>query len=147
MTKEVLIKIKGLQFAGEEDADAVEVITSGTYYKKNGKHYVLYEEVNEDSRDVTKNVIKIGTNIMEVTRKGPASVHMMFEEGKQTVSYYYTPFGNLLIGIDAKSVSVEESENEIVARVKYGLDINYDHVAECNITVRVLSKEVRDFKL
>ena len=147
MTKDVLVKISGLQFAGEEDSDSIEVITSGTYYKKNNKHYVLYDEVMEGSTDVTKNVIKIGTDSMEVTRKGPATVHMMFEKDKKNVSYYYTPFGNLLIGIDAKEIQIEESELDINVKVKYGLEINYEHVADCHITVDVKSKEARDFKL
>jgi len=147
MTKDVLVKISGLQFAGEEDSDSIEVITSGTYYKKNDKHYVLYEEVMEGTTDVTKNVIKIGEDSMEVTRKGPANVHMVFEKDKKNVSYYYTPFGNLLIGIDAKSIQVEESEMDINVKVNYGLEINYEHVADCHITVDVKSKEARDFKL
>jgi len=147
MTKEVLVKISGLQFAGEEDSDSVEVITSGTYYKKNGKHYVLYEEVMEGTTDITKNVIKIGENSMEVTRKGSASVHMVFEKDKKNVSYYYTPFGNLLIGIDAKQIQIDETEMDINVKVNYGLEINYEHVADCHITVDVKSKEARDFKL
>lgn len=147
MTKDVLVKISGLQFAGEEDSDSVEVITSGTYYKKNGKHYVLYEEVMEDSTDVTKNVIKIGENYMEVTRKGPATAHMVFEKDKKNISYYYTPFGNLLIGIDAGEIQIQESEQDIHVKVKYGLEINYEHVADCHITVDVKSKEARNFKL
>jgi len=147
MTKDVLVKISGLQFAGEEDSDSVEVITSGTYYKKNGKHYVLYDEVMEGTTEITKNVIKIGSDSMEVTRKGPATVHMVFEKDKKTVSYYYTPFGNLLIGIDAKSIRIEESDLDINVKVNYGLEINYEYVADCHITVDVKSKEARDFKL
>ena len=147
MTKDVLVKISGLQFVGEEDNDSIEVITSGTYYKKNDKHYVLYEEVMEGTTDITKNVIKIGDNFMEVTRKGPASVHMVFEKDKKNVSYYYTPFGNLLIGIDAKQIQIDESEMDINVKVNYGLEINYEHVADCHITVDVKSKEARDFKL
>ena len=147
MTKDVLVKISGLQFMGEEDNDSVEVITAGTYYKKNNKHYVLYEEVMEGSTDRTKNIIKIGADSMEVTRKGPASVHMVFEKNKKNVSYYYTPFGNLLIGIDAKDIKVTESELDINVRVQYGLEINYEHVSDCHITVDVKSKEARDFKL
>lgn len=147
MTKDVLVKISGLQFAGEEDNDSIEVITSGTYYKKNNKHYVLYDEVMEGSTEVTKNVIKIGADSMEVTRKGPAAVHMVFEKDKKNVSYYYTPFGNLLIGIDAKTIQVDESELDINVKVNYGLEINYEHVADCHITVDVKSKEARDFKL
>lgn len=147
MTKDVLVKISGLQFAGEEDNDSIEVITAGTYYKKNNKHYVLYDEVMEGSTEITKNVIKIGTDSMEVTRKGPASVHMVFEKDKKNVSYYRTPFGNLLIGIDAKSIHVDESDLDINVKVNYGLEINYEHVAECHITVDVKSKEAKDFKL
>lgn len=37
MTKDVLISISGLQFAGGENSEPVEVITSGSYYKKNGQ--------------------------------------------------------------------------------------------------------------
>lgn len=147
MTKDVLVKISGLQFAGEEDNDSIEVITFGTYYKKNNKHYVLYDEVMEGTTEVTKNVIKIGTDSMEVTRKGPASVHMVFEKDKKNVSYYHTPFGNLLIGIDAKTIQMDESDLDINVRVNYGLEINYEHVADCHITVDVKSKDAKDFKL
>ena len=147
MTKDVLVKISGLQFAGEEDNDSIEVITSGTYYKKNNKHYVLYEEVMEGTTEITKNIIKIGEDSMEVTRKGPATVHMVFEKDKKNVSYYYTPFGNLLIGIDAREIQIDENELDINVKVNYGLEINYEHVADCHITVDVKSKDARDFKL
>ncbi len=147
MTKEVLVKISGLQFVGEEDGDTIEVITSGTYYKKNGKHYVLYDEVMEGTDEITKNVIKLWDDSMDVTRRGPSSVHMIFEKDKKNVSYYYTPFGNLLIGIDAKDIQMEETEHDINVKVNYGLEINYEHVADCNITVDIKSKEAKDFKL
>lgn len=147
MTKDVIVKISGLQFAGEEDNDSIEVVTFGTYYKKNNKHYVLYDEVMEGTTEITKNVIKISEDSMEVTRKGSASVHMVFEKDKKNVSYYHTPFGNLLIGIDAKRIQIEESDLDINVKVKYGLEINYEYVAECHITVDVKSKEARDFKL
>lgn len=147
MTKDVLVKISGLQFAGEENSDLVEVITSGSYYKKNGRHYVLYEEVMEGSTEITKNMIKIGADFMEVTRKGPATTHMVFEKDKKNVSYYYTPFGNLLIGIDAKEIQIEEREQDLNVRVKYGLDINYEYMADCHITVDVKAKEAGNFRL
>lgn len=146
MTKDVLVTISGLQFAAE-DNDSLELITSGTYYKKNGKHYILYDEVMEGFDGVTKNTIKVADNFMDITKKGVANVHMMFEKNKKNVTYYYTPFGSLLIGIDAKKVEVEESENEINVKVDYKLEMNYEHLADCNITMNIKSKEVRDFKL
>ena len=44
MTKDVLITIRGVHTMDEEDND-VEMIVRGDYYQKNGKHYVLYEEL------------------------------------------------------------------------------------------------------
>ena len=46
MTKDVLITIRGVHTVDEEDND-VEMIVRGDYYQKNGKHYVLYEELIE----------------------------------------------------------------------------------------------------
>ena len=46
------------------------MVTTGAYYLKNGKHYILYDELSEDN-EVTKNVLKIGPNSVELTRKGP----------------------------------------------------------------------------
>ena len=54
MTKDVLITISGIQMMDEEDSD-VEMIVRGDYYQKNGKHYILYEEVMEgfEGKDFT----------------------------------------------------------------------------------------------
>lgn len=143
----MLVKISGLQTMEGDSDDLPEVITCGTYYKKNGKHYVLYEEVTEGETEVTKNMIKIGADFMEVTKKGPAATHMMFEKDKKNVSYYHTPFGNLLIGVDAKNIQIRETDLDIHVKVAYGLEINYEHMADCNITVDVKSKEAKDFRL
>lgn len=146
MTKDVLVTISGLQFM-DEDSDSVELITSGSYYKRNGKHYVLYDEVQEGFEGVTKNTVKIAPDMMDITKKGVTNVHMMFEKNKKNVSYYYTPFGSLLVGIDAKNVDVTESEDNIDIKVKYNLEMNYEHLAECEITMNIRSKNTKDFKL
>ena len=48
MNEEVIISIKGLRVTEDTDED-VEVITPGKYYLKNGKHYLLYDEIDEES--------------------------------------------------------------------------------------------------
>lgn len=112
MTKDVLLSISGLQFAAkdEEDIEPVEMITAGDYYKKNGKHYILYDEVMEGFDGNTKNIIKLTEDSLDITKKGISNVHMVFEKNKKNVSYYNTPFGSLLIGIDAKSVDIAETD-------------------------------------
>ena len=149
MTKDVLLTISGLQFTaqGEEEAEPVEMITTGDYYKKNGKHYILYDEVMEGFEGSTRNVIKLTDDYLDITKKGVSNVHMIFEKNKKNVSYYYTPFGSILIGIDAKSVDINETEENIDVKVKYNLELNYEHLADCSITVNIKSKESKDFSL
>lgn len=149
MTKDVLLSITGLQFAAPEDeqAEAVEVITPGDYYKKNEKHYVVYDEVMEGFEGTTRNVIKVAQDSLDITKKGVANVHMVFEKNKKNVTYYYTPFGSILIGIDAKQVDVDETEENINVTVNYDLEVNYEFLANCSITMNIKAKNAGDFKL
>mgnify|MGYP001026389789 FL=1 len=144
MTKDVFISIKGLQFeqnAGIEDESPIEVITKGDYYKKNGKHYVVFEEMAEDGREKTRNLIKFAEKQFDLQRKGSVNVHMVFDENRKTQSYYGTPFGNILIGIDTENVSFTETEDRIRLSVDYSLDVNYEFLAECKIAVDISPRE------
>lgn len=147
MTKDVLVSISGLQFAEGVDNDSVEVITSGDYYKKNGKHYVVYDEVAEGTDELTKNIVKLGEDSLDITKRGVANVHIMFEKNRKNVTYYYTPFGSILLGIHATRIDVKETEEEITALVDYALEMNYEHVADCTVTIKITSKNAGDFRL
>ena len=141
MTKDVLICVSGLQFELEED-EALEAVSQGSYYFRNGKHYVTYEEFQEGSNQPTNVMLKLSDHKMEMMKKGETNVHMLFEEGKQHNAMYRVPFGNLLMGINTTSFKLVETENEINAEILYGLDINYDHVSDCQIKIRIVSREM-----
>ena len=140
MTKDVLISIKGLQFQPLADGEKIEVITGGNYYKKRNKHYLMYEEVGEDAGNVTKNLVKFDDKTFSLTKSGSANVNMVFEENKRNITNYITPFGSLVIGIDASNVDIKESDEEINIRINYALDINYEHFADCEILMDVRAK-------
>lgn len=149
MTKDILVSICGLQFSVDEEGagDQIEIIAPGNYYKKNGKHYVVYDEIMEGFEETTKNIIKISENCLDITRKGVTNVHMIFEKNKKNVTYYYTPFGSILIGIDAKQMEITETDENINVTVNYDLEMNYEFIANCNITMNIKSKGAKDFTL
>ena len=147
MTKDIIITIRGLQAGPNTDGETIEMITTGEYYYKNNKHYFLYEEVMEGETKTTKNRIKLAPGYMELTKNGVVSVHMVFEEKKKNITHYYTPYGTLMIGIDAKSVSIKEVEHEMDILVEYVLEINQEYVADCDIKINVKSKGYKEFKL
>ena len=67
MTRDVLISISGAQIV-EDDNQAVEMITRGDYFLKNGSHYILYDEVQEGLEGVTRNTIKIHPDGMDIIK-------------------------------------------------------------------------------
>ncbi len=149
MTKDVILSITGLQFENAEDqsSEPVEVITVGEYYNRNGKHYVMYNEVTEGFEGNTKNTVKISEGSLDITKNGVTNVHMIFEKNKKNITCYNTPFGNLMIGIAAKNVKIKENEENIDVFVDYVLDVNYEHLAECKIAINIKSKDAKDFSL
>ena len=42
--------------------------------------------------------------------------------------------------VDATSIEVKETEDEIRAEVKYALDVNYEFVGDCHINIAVKKK-------
>lgn len=148
MTQEVLLTLQGLQFDQREvDADKIETVTVGDYYKKNGKHYVVYEEVTEGFEQTTKNRLKISENMLELSRNGLINMHMVFQENKKNLTNYNTPFGQILIGIDTKKIQIKEQADKIVVDVDYALDINYEFLSDCHIRINICSKENSSFSL
>lgn len=142
MTHEVLLTLQGLQFdQREEDADKIETVTVGDYYKKNGKHYVIYDEITEGFEQPTKNRLKFGGNMLELSRHGLINMHMVFQENKKNLTNYNTPFGQILIGIDTRKIRITEREDNIVVDVDYSLDVNYEFLSDCHIRIDILSKD------
>lgn len=141
MTKDVLISLRGLQFdQSDSDVEKIETIMTGSYYEKNGSHYVLYDEVMEGFSEPVKNRIKFGEHALELTRSGAVNVHMIFEENRKNMTSYNTPYGNILIGIDTQKIHITQESDRIVVDVDYALDVNYEYLADCQIVLDIKSK-------
>ena len=145
MTKEVLITIQGLQFDAEaqndEELDKIESIYPGEYYMRSGSHYILYEELMEEEVTPIKNVIKLRDKEFTLTKKGIINTQMVFTEGKKNMTSYVTPFGNIMIALDTEKIVVEETEEELKIHIDYGLEANYQYIADCHITVTVSARK------
>lgn len=139
MTRDVLIKISGLQ-AMDGGKDNVEVITTGDYFLKNGSHYVVYDEMMEGFEGNIRNLLKISPDKMDVRKNGIANAHMVFEQDRKNMTHYATPMGEMIVEVSTNRIFVDEQEDSLKVSVDYSLDINYDHVSDCNITVDVCSR-------
>lgn len=140
MTKDVLISISGLQFE-TDDNEPIEVVTSGNYYYKNNKHYIFYDEYIDDAElELTKNKMVISDDMISLSKTGASSVNMLFEPGKDTVTCYNTPVGSLMIGLSNSKIDTTHSDDLIDINIAYDLSINYNHISNCSISMKVRPK-------
>lgn len=146
MTQEVLLTISGIHEMGSlsietEENEALETITPAKYYLKNGKHYILYDEVMEGMPGVVKNKIKITDGkVLEIIKTGSTQSHMVFEEGKAHLTLYDTPFGQFHLDMHTRTLDIFECEDEISIKVEYALDMNHEKVADCTVFMSVKPK-------
>ncbi len=147
MTKEVLLTISGLQqvfSAEQEDAlnEPVKLITPATYYQKNGKHYVRYEEPVEGESEGIHSTIRLsGDGKVEVMRSGLSTSHMIFEKDTMHRCGYKTPYGEMTLGIFTSDMKVNVKESDINVSIAYALEINEEKAYDCNIEMNIKAKE------
>lgn len=143
MTKDVLVSIAGLQYEVNE-GEAIEIISHGEYYFRNNKHFLRYEEITDTEaglvNETTSCTLKITPEKIDLIKKGASNVHMLFEKNKNHLTYYNTPFGDLMVGTMAKSIDIIEEEAFIMVQLTYELDINYEYFSDCTLTIKIFAK-------
>ena len=139
MTKDVLVSVCGIQ-SQDGEKDKTVAITVGSYYKRNGSHYLLYEEMMEGFSEPVKNMVKFSEGQLNVQKRGLITSTMTFEEKKKNLSNYVTPYGNIMVGIDAKNIHIEEDDEQIKVQVEYAMEVNYKHLADCTLTIDIKAK-------
>lgn len=137
MTKQILLNLTGSQLI-EGEQDSIELVTVAKYYKKNGKHYVLYEERPEGEESLIKDTLKFNQEFFEMTKKGAANAQMIFNPEKNYTTYYSTPAGPMSIAINTMEYRLLEEENYIEILIRYELEINNRYASENEIRIQIV---------
>lgn len=145
MKQNVFISVSGMQFGQDRqdgaEAEQIETVMPGVYYEKDGRHYVLYEETMDGVERPLKNTVKFGAGCLELIRRGPVNVHMVFEEKKQHTADYQIPYGSIQLVIDTKKIHIAQTSDRIAVHVDYVLDMGYGFLTDCRLTMDIRFKE------
>lgn len=140
MTDKVIVSIKGTQHEFGDDG-ATEMITTGNYYFRNGKHYILYDELIPDTGEQVSSTLKLTPKRIDMIKRGSHSVHMVFEADTKNMAVYRTPYGVMEVCFNTFSVDVSEREDIIRAQTEYALEINDGFVSDCTIEINIQAKQ------
>lgn len=139
MTKEVSVKIEGLQLGSEEEI--ITTMTTGTYHIHENRHYIQYEETLLEEEAISKNTIKIAPNRIELTKKGANSSQMIFDLNESTEAVYQTPYGNLVLEIKTTKIILSEVPDKLLVEMEYSLSTNDSHLSDNRITMFITSEK------
>ena len=145
MTKDVILTISGLHDTDGESDAPIETMTPAQYYMKNGKHYVVYDEVLEGLEGTLKSTIKFTEKQVELIRNGAATARMVFQPGQEHMVIYQTPMGPLSISVYTDDMEIVIEEEKIALRIDYSLKTEDVVVSESTVNISLCPKELARF--
>ena len=124
MKKDVLIEIKGI-YRQDNDEDSVELLTTGSYYKRNGHYYIAYDESEATGFEGSRTVLKVeDSDKVTMTRSGRARSQLIIERGVRHQCHYDTGYGPMTIGVSGDRVVSGLTDEGGSLEFAYSLDVN-----------------------
>lgn len=123
MQKDVVVRVTGFHSI-DGDTDPISLVAPGSFYEKNGKYFIVYDELVEGESDPIRCTIKVNADGRHAEIGRGASGRLEFESGRPTVCCYSTPYGPLYLNIFASRVDFRLTEEEFRLEIDYSLEIN-----------------------
>ncbi len=138
--KKAIIKITDRHIQDGEEYEA-ELTTSGEFEITENGCRVVYTETDEELENCVTTLDVVGSEKISMTRAGKYNTEMVIEKDRRHSCFYQTPYGELMMGIFAKKVVNEMTENGGTLNFSYTIDFNNTPASENELTVSVLLKE------
>ncbi len=138
--KNAIVKITDSHISCGEKS-VCELTSEGSLDIENGVFVISYEETDEELNGCTTHLKIEAPDKISMLRTGKYNTEMVFEQSRRHTCFYHTPFGELMMGIYAKSVHSELCENGGTVRFAYTIDFNNDLVSENELNISVMIKE------
>lgn len=133
---DVMITVKSLQRIDDE-VNETEIITEGTLEATAEGFELRYVETDATGYDGANTLLKISENKFELLRTGSVEGELIIELNKKNFCHYGTPYGELIVGVQAKYVRNNLSLFGGKAEAGYVMDMNSVLVGNYELTVEV----------
>lgn len=136
-SKPVMINMKSVQTADGESTE-VELITEGEFSFQDGRYRISYKDSEATGFEHSVTSVEVeDEHFASVSRTGNASSNLVLEINKKHHCHYGTPYGDMMIGIFAHSITNELDENGGHLYMKYTIDINSSYISDNEIIMDI----------
>ncbi|MHC1749521.1 MAG: DUF1934 domain-containing protein [Cellulosilyticaceae bacterium] len=99
--------------------DLEESIVEASTGERNGAYYILFKEIDKESKITTNNTIKIKQDMVTIKRNGGLSTDLSFDINKVFKTIYYTPYHEMEIEVITHTIEKKITNNDIILRLEY----------------------------
>ena len=120
--------------AEEEKEEFVELMTRGSFTKKNGSYYISYKETQTIGFEGCTTTIKIAEDGSRVAllRFGRANSQLLIERDRRNLCHYETEVGSLTLGVTGDGIDCQLTEKGGSASFSYLLDADDARIVSRN---------------
>ncbi len=141
MTRFVHITVNSIQTDEFGEELTTELFSEGEYFDKDGCRYLLYEETDPETEEVSKITLKCEAGSLLLTRRGSVHTRMHFIPGQICPAEYITPYGTLHLQIHTEEVRMLFGDSKGEIHLEYTLYCDGKVLSHCSmrISCRALS--------
>ena len=130
MKKDVLLTIKD-SHTTDGNKESYEMTTRGVWVGNfDGSYKIEYDEQYDELKGC-HTILSVEGSCVSMVRTGSFNTEMTIEKGKRHNCQYQSPFGTMLIGINAQKVASDITDGKGTLELKYTIDF-YGGVASEN---------------
>ena len=141
MEKPVIISIRGVQSTAPGEEDVMELVTQGLLGGEEDELILSYRESELTGLEGTTTTFRIARDKITLTREGTLNSEMVFQEGKDHVSLYQTPYGGLTLGVKTWKARSDLSPTGGEFEIHYALDVENEWIGENSFFIQVREPE------
>jgi len=136
----VIISVRGEQYYDGVDPDETELMTEGLLELTDKGFRISYQESELTGMAGTTTTFHISDSQVILSRIGSVNSQMVFEEGKQHVSLYETPYGELTIDVQTSRLRHNLTERGGVLEIRYSIAVEHVVTGRNCFKIRVRRK-------
>jgi len=134
----VIISIQGSQIIPDfGEPERVELITPGRLTREGGDYLLTYRESELTGLEGTTTTLRVEGPRVTLSRVGEVCSHMVFEQGRNHLSYYETGEGPLTVGVSACRVRSALTDEGGSIEVDYQIEMDQLFSGRNHIKVQV----------
>ena len=137
MSINVIISVKGTQVYEHGEADVQELITTGTYYSKDGAYFIMYTESEVTGMSGTTTFLRAEPARVILNRTGTSQQRQIFEIGLRHLGNYITLYGVMLMAVIPSEVEVNLTDIGGSINLEYELEVENQKISDNRLSLTV----------